>query len=195
MLNKLTICRQNRLTALQQEHAQHWSADLNCGEFMEGLAELCLYKVQSLQCVLGDLSRTHLFSLMLQQHIGPLRRQHRKLDKHIETMRSKMDAAIKQLLSWVAHLRLYQQHLRLDDDAVKQAYEAACVSSDQGGCLTVMVAPAMYAEAAKFCWHRQSHVIARRSVVLLFFCVPCDALMCIDAFVCVRIAAMLAACT
>jgi hypothetical protein len=99
---------------------------------MEGLAEFCLFKVQTLQCVLGDLSRTYFFSVMLQQHIGSHRQQHRKLDKHLVKMGSKMVASIDQLLSWVAQLRQYQQHLRTEDPAVLAAYQATGVSSTIG---------------------------------------------------------------
>lgn len=99
---------------------------------MQGLAELCLFKVQTLQCELGDLSRTYMFSRMLQQHIGSHRQQHRKLDKHLNKMGSKMDATINQLFSWVAQLRQYLQHLRVDDSVVLGAFQATYVSQSDG---------------------------------------------------------------
>lgn len=97
---------------------------------MQGLAELCVYKVQTLQCTLGDLSRQYVYCILLQQHIGSQRQQHRKLDRHLQKLGSKMDTFISQLLAWVAQLRHHRHHLNAvmtRDPVVATAVEATRV--------------------------------------------------------------------
>lgn len=125
-------CRRERLAALEQQHGHQWTAHLLCRSFMQGLAELCLYKVQTIQCLLGDLSRTYMFCLMLQKHIGSQRQQHRKLDRHLLKMGTKMDASIQQLLAWLAQLRQHRHYLRLDDQVVADGLTATRVSCADG---------------------------------------------------------------
>lgn len=89
---------------------------MGSAKLREGVAELCLYKVVSLQAALADLSATLVFTKWLQEHIGPLRKQHRKLDGHLDSLRTKVGMLVQQLLDWEPQLRSYRQQLRADSN-------------------------------------------------------------------------------
>jgi hypothetical protein len=123
-------CRRQRKAALEQEHTESWS--VGAASLKQGVAELCLYKVVSLQAALADLSATYVFTKWLQEHIGPLRKQHRRLDGHLDSLRIKMGVQVQQLLDWVPQLRCYQQHLRVDSN-LQAALAATAVGDSVAG--------------------------------------------------------------
>lgn len=82
----------------------------------------------SLQAALADLSVAFVFTNWLQQHIGSQRKQHRKLNGQLDSLRNKMGMQVQQLLDWQAQLRCHQSHLRSDS-----SLEAALAATGVGG--------------------------------------------------------------
>lgn len=129
LLCRVAHCRQGRRADLEQQHGVSWA--VGSAALKEAVAELCLYNVVALQASLAALSARFVFSKWLQEHIGQQRQQHRKLDSHLDTIRTKMDAKVTQLLAWVPWLRHHQQHMR--DASLRAHLQATSVALDFSG--------------------------------------------------------------
>lgn len=100
------------LQSLEDEHGieQRWALD--SPQLLDGVAQLCLHRVRSLQAQLDTCSSRYVFTKVLQEHIGPARKQHRSLDKQLQRQCARMRQLICQLLSWVPQLQTSVQHLQ-----------------------------------------------------------------------------------
>jgi hypothetical protein len=123
---------------LKEEHSNSGSEGaatwgLSSVEFSLGVAELCLFKVESLQAALAVLSRFYMFTKQLQQAIGSARKQHKRLDKQLESARVKIRVDVQKLLAWVAQLRARLQLLSAADQVAKLAKTGVTASADSAG--------------------------------------------------------------
>jgi hypothetical protein len=112
LLSLLSTCRKARLDSLRDEHGLEGEAGdsdsawvLGSAEFSMGVAELCLFKVLTLQASLATLSGKYMFTKLLQEKVGSARKQHRALDRQLNRHRAKIKEEVQQLLAWVAQLR------------------------------------------------------------------------------------------
>jgi hypothetical protein len=114
------------LRSLEVEHdiEQRWALD--SPQLLDGVAQLCLYRVRSLQAQLATCSSRYMFTKILQEHIGPARKLHRSLDKQLQRQCARMRQLISQLLSWVPQLQTSVQHLQPGQgaDAARMRSEA-----------------------------------------------------------------------
>jgi type II secretory pathway component PulM len=106
---------------------------LGSADFSLGVAELCLFKVGSLQAALAVLSRLYMFTKQLQEAIGSARKQHRRLDMQLESTRVKIRVDVQKLLAWVAQLRARLQLLSAADQVAKLATTGVTASANSAG--------------------------------------------------------------
>lgn len=105
-------CRQRLLRSLERSNGieQRWA--LQSPQLLDGVAQLCLHRVRSLQAELSTCSSTLIYTEHLQEHIGAARKAHRALGKQLQRQRAHMRERISQLLGWAQQLRQYVQHLQ-----------------------------------------------------------------------------------
>jgi hypothetical protein len=104
-------CRQQQLDDLleQNDIQQRWS--LQSAELLDGVAQLSLYKVRSIQAALGECSSRSCFTRWLQERMGPARQVHKSIAKQLQRQRTKMSGLVRDLLLWVCQLQRLSQHL------------------------------------------------------------------------------------
>jgi hypothetical protein len=142
-------CRSRELRSLEDTHQvqQRWA--LGSCQLLDGVAQLCLHRVSSLQAALATCSSLYAYTLYLQEHMGPARKVHRSLDQQLSRQRTKMRGLIKQLLGWVCELQRTVQHLLpvggVSSDSLRQQAlasvglqpgEAVSETADHGWCQT-----------------------------------------------------------
>ena len=116
MLPFLSISfREHQLQSLEEAQGVQSRWELQSPQLLDGAARLCLHKVRTLQSALAAHSSRYMFTLWLQEHVGPARKVHRSLDKQLSRQRSRMSELIKELLQWVQQLRTSAQHLQAAD--------------------------------------------------------------------------------
>jgi hypothetical protein len=164
-------CRKARLDSLREEHGPAGDGEnasaaawvLGSAEFSVGVAELCLFKVQSLQASLATLSGKYVFTKLLQEKVGSARKQHRALDRQLDRHRAKIKEEVQQLLAWVAQLRGRLGLLAADPGQVSKLARAGiavvagggaggsqvctCLPCYRGVCSTKLLSP---------CWVQES---------------------------------------
>jgi hypothetical protein len=121
-----------RKAALSKAHNEDWSSAAT--KLKEGVAELCLYHVASLQASLALTSAKYAFAKWLLEHIGSQRKQHSKVDKYKEGLYNSMRTAVQRLLEWVPQLNFYRSSLRNDPD-VQSMLASTAVTADATGAL------------------------------------------------------------
>jgi hypothetical protein len=123
-----------------QAHGVQYVWQLQSPELLDGVAQLCLHKVRSLQAVLANCSAHYVQIRWLQEHLGPARTLHRSLDRKLISERKNMNSHAKELLRWVHQLRLLVPHLLPHNgaDSMEAALQSVGLSAGEtGGGLSV----------------------------------------------------------
>jgi hypothetical protein len=123
-----------------QAHGLQQVWPLQSPELLDGVAQLCLHKVRSLQAVLANCSSHYVQIRWLQQHLGPARTLHRSLDRKLISERKNMNSHARELLRWVHQLRLSVQHLHPHGDvaSTEAALQSVGLSAGKGVAATII---------------------------------------------------------